>query len=331
MNTSPDLVSVVGTVFNESENIVPFYERLTMAAEKLDCEIEILFVDDGSQDDSSAKILELAEKDSRIRALRLSRNFGGFNAAIAGLDHAEGDAIMVTAVDLQEPPELVIDFVENWKKGADIVWAVRTARKDSFFKKLFPRIFYWLLRRLAFPDFPEQGMDCGLFDRRVINAYRNLQERTGTPFYTIYSLGFQSAWVPYVRQERVAHKSGWTFWRRMANAIDTVTTYSYKPIRLISLLGILVSFLSLTYGLTIILQWIFLGFDMPGWPSLVILILFLGGVQISVLGVIAEYIFINNKNTVKSPRYIVMDVIGKPNMSLAQDLPKSGFVALKEE
>ena len=156
MNTTPDLVSVVGTVFNESENIVPFYERLMIAAEKLDCKIEILFVDDGSQDDSSAKILELAKKDPRIKALRLSKNFGGFNAAIAGLDHAEGDAIMITAVDLQEPPELLIDFVENWKEGADIVWAVRTARKDSFFKKLFPRIFYWLLRKLAFPDFPEQ-------------------------------------------------------------------------------------------------------------------------------------------------------------------------------
>jgi dolichol-phosphate mannosyltransferase len=137
--------------------------------------------------------------------------------------------------------------------------------------------------------------------------------------------------VPYVRQERVAHESGWTFWRRMAIAIDTVTTYSYKPIRLISLLGIFVSFLSLIYGLTIILQWIFFGFDMPGWPSLVILILFLGGVQVSVLGVIAEYIFINNKNTVKLPRYIVMDVIGKPNMNLAQNQPKSGFVALKEK
>jgi glycosyltransferase involved in cell wall biosynthesis len=137
--------------------------------------------------------------------------------------------------------------------------------------------------------------------------------------------------VPYVRQERVAHESGWTFWRRMANAIDTITTYSYKPIRLISLMGIFVSFLGLIYGLAIIFQWIFFGFDLPGWPSLVILILFLGGVQISVLGVIAEYIFIGNKNTVKSPRYIVMDVIGKPNLNLTQNLPKSGFVALKEK
>lgn len=325
------LISVIGPAFNESENIVPFYDRLVAATEDADYDLEILFVDDGSTDDSLARIKELIDRDLRVRVLKLSRNFGGFNAVIAGLDHARGDAVMVVSVDLQDPPELIRDFVAEWRQGVDTVWGVRASRQDPLLKKLFARTFYWLLRKLAFPDFPEDGMDYGLFDRRVIDAYRRLPERTGTPFYSIYSLGFRQARIPYVRQKRVAHESGWPFWRRVANAIDTITTYSYTPIRMISLIGFLASGLGLLYALVIIVEWFLHGFTIPGWPTLIVLILVLGGLQIMVLGVIAEYVFIGNKNTRQRPRYIVMEIHGESVPIPAPDSLGAGFAALRDE
>ena len=295
-------------VFNEEGNIRNFYDRMSAAVAKLPYATELVFVNDGSRDNSLNILKELAESDKRVTVINLSRNFGSYAALNAGWETARGDAIMSISADLQDPPEIIHEFLPHWEAGNDIVWGVRAGREDPFFKALFAGMFYIALRKLALPDFPKDGMDIGLFSRHIIEKYLALKEQNSIPFVTIFAMGFRQIRVPYRRVARVAGTSGWPFWKRLKFAVDVLVDHSYVPIRLMTLSGVVIAGLSFLYGLLLVLLKVFFGYGGPGWTSLATLITFMGGIQMLFLGLIAEYVWRTNRDVKSYPSYYIMDI-----------------------
>ena len=302
-----DLISVVVPAYCEEDNVEPFYNALMSAIGEEDFDLELIFVDDGSTDRTYKYLCTIADKDPRVKVLRLSRNFGTHAAVTAGINCTSGDAVAMISIDLQDPPDLITQFVDKWRQGYNVVLGVREGRDDPFSKRILTGVFYWLLRKIAFPNLPKEGMDTGLFDRKVINVLIRIKEHDVIPIYAIFSLGFDSISVAYRRRKRQAGFSGWTMGKRLRMAVDLITTYSAVPIRLISLLGFLGSIISVLLGLQIIYNQLVLGLGSPGWPSIMALILFIGSVQMLMLGIIAEYLWRTNRQVKGYPRYVVVE------------------------
>jgi polyisoprenyl-phosphate glycosyltransferase len=300
-----DLISIVSPVYNERDNLGELHRAISEVVKTADFDIEFVLVDDGSRDDSEDVLRQLAAADPRVRVLVFSRNFGALAACNAGLRAARGDAVILMSADLQDPPSLIPRFVAEWRNGSDIVWGVRETRQDPFLKTLFARIFYGVIRIFVFPDYPKLGMDCGLFSQRVLTVYNLVPERDCNPFFSIFSLGFRQAQIPYARRARMHGCSNWTFWRRVKNCIDIVTTFSYLPLRLISATGIAFSGFALAYGTLIVIRRIFFGLGGEGWTSLAVLILLIGGLLALFIGIIAEYVWRIGEHTRQRPRYII--------------------------
>ena len=305
-----DLISLVTPVFCEEENVEPFHAAVAEAVSGADFDLEIVFVDDGSNDRTPEILRRVADKDPRVRIVTFSRNFGAIAGCTAGMLHAAGDAVALMTVDLQDPPALIPQLVDEWRKGNDIVWAVRRSRDDPFFKALFARAFYGIIRRIALPGYPEGGSDTGLFSRRVVDVYRAMPERNSSPFFTLFTYGFKQAQIPYDRGPRLRGTSGWPFWKRVKNAIDVVTSFSYWPLRLINVVGFLMAGAAILFGLVIIVRRLFFGLGGEGWASLAVLILLIGGLQMFFLGILAEYIWRIAEQTRQRPRYIISDTYG---------------------
>lgn len=307
MNTPRKLISVVVPCFNEELNLINFYKALTDTADNQPYDIEIILVNDGSKDETYEVIKQLNFQDPRVRGINFSRNFGSYAAIEAGMRIAKGDAIMCISADLQDPPSIIEKFVPLWEDGNHIVWGVRAGRDDPFFKNLFALLFYRFVRLAAFPDFPKEGMDIGLFDRTVIDEYLKIGERNSIPFFTIYSLGYKQAQVPYRRAERVAGESGWPFWKRVKCAIDIAVQFSYVPIRLITGMGFAFAGIAFVYAIVILCLKLFSNATSTGWSSLAVLILFIGGIQMIFLGVLAEYLWRTNDRVKNRPSYLIME------------------------
>lgn len=303
------LITVVVPVYNEEDNLHNFYERMKGAVEGQPFNLELIFVNDGSRDRSWSILQELAGKDDRIVAINLSRNFGSYAAINCGWAHAKGAAVMCISADLQDPPEIIRDFFPHWKAGNHIVWGTREGRQDPFMKSLLARLFYWVLRKAALPDFPKDGMDMGLFDRSVVERYLDLKEKHGIPFVTIYTMGFKQVRVPYLRRARVAGESNWPLGKRIKFAMDVLADHSYMPIRAMTLGGIFVAFASMAYGVLLVILKLFFGIGSDGWTSLATLIVFIGGIQMLFLGIIAEYLWRTCNDVKRRPPYYVMDVV----------------------
>jgi glycosyltransferase involved in cell wall biosynthesis len=310
MVKSTMLISVVVPTYNEETNILPFYERTAKVLDATGYNWEIIHVNDGSRDQSVDLLLQLRERDARVKCLNLSRNFGSYGAISAGLIHARGDAIACISCDLQDPPELIADFVKGWEQGYDIVWGVRETRTDPGLKSLYANVFYWIIRKLIWRDFPPGGMDYGLFDRRVIDLYNQTPARNNIPFLTIYDMGFRQQRLPYHRQERQRGTSHWTFFRRVKSAIDVVLDFSYFPIRAVTILGFVISLLSLLYATFVVLNRLLFGVGGDGWTSTMAVISFIGGIQLIVLGMLGEYIWRVAEQVRDRPRFIIMDRYG---------------------
>jgi hypothetical protein len=212
--------------------------------------------------------------------------------------------------DLQEPPSNIVKFVERWREGYDIVWAVRRHRNDPFVKLLFADSFYWLIRRLALADYPERGTDSGLFSRAVLNIYRALPERDSSPFYAFYTYGFRQGYIEYDRLGRKHGTSGWSFWRRIKNAIDVITSFSARPLQLITAVGALALVGSILATLYIVALQLLVGAATPGWPSLIVLGFFLGGLQLFGVGILATYVWRIGEQTRQRPRFIIAERYG---------------------
>lgn len=309
--TSSPLISVIVPAMNEQDNVKPFYDAVRHITDSLaDFRWEIIFVDDGSTDATVERISEMREKDPRVCALQLSRNFGSYAAIKAGFDYARGDACITISADLQDPPELFRSFTARWQEGYHIVWGVREQRDDPWSKRVMANLFYRLIRRLALADLPEHGMDCGLFDRKVVDTFRQIRDKNSITFMTIYWMGFRQARIPYRRQSRQFGTSKWPVGRRIKSALDVITAFSYLPVRISSYLGLIISTIAFITAVVVLFNRIVLGIGGWGWPSLMITLLFLGGIQMLMLGIIGEYLWRINSEVRDRPQYIVMEEIG---------------------
>ena len=304
------LISIIIPTYNEEENIPEFYNQVSPILDALPYQWEMIFVNDGSRDQSAGCVAALHEKDRRVCLVSLSRNFGSYSAISAGLLHARGDAIVCISCDLQDPPELIPDFIKAWEGGADIVWGVRATRTDPGLKSIYANLFYWILRKLIWKDFPPGGMDYGLFDRRIIDEYNSLPVRNTIPFMTIYNFGFSQVQLPYNRRERKHGQSNWPLFKRIKSAVDVLVDFSYVPIRFTSYLGLFISLLSFAYGTFVVLNRIIFGTGGSGWPSLIAVTSFLGGLQLIVLGLLGEYLWRVAEQVREHPRFIIMNRLG---------------------
>jgi len=296
---------------NEQDNIQPFYSAVKEVTDSLsDYDWEIIFADDGSTDTTVQRIMSIRENDPRVCILQLSRNFGSYAAIKAGFDYARGDACISISADLQDPPELFRGFTDLWRQGHHIVWGVREQRDDPWSKKVLASIFYRLVRRLALADLPDHGMDCGLFDRRVVDEFRKIRDKNSITFMTIYWMGFRQARIPYHRESRRFGTSKWPLGKRIKSALDVITAFSYLPVRLSSYVGLIISTIAFIGAVIVLFDKLVLGIGEWGWPSLMITMLFLGGVQMLMLGIIGEYLWRINTEVRDRPQYIVMKQVG---------------------
>jgi polyisoprenyl-phosphate glycosyltransferase len=305
------LVSLVVPVFNEEANLPRFHEAVTAVMRPLGCEWEFVFVDDGSRDRSFAAIEALRARDHRVNAVRFARNFGSHIAIAAGIDRSRGDATVVMAVDLQDPPEVIREFIAKWRDGYDIVWGARTGRDESLIRRWLMASFYALVRRFAIPTYPKGGTGsfC-LISRKVADTFRQCAERNRLTFGLIAWSGFRETQVPYHRPARVAGASSWTFGRRVKSAIDTFISFSFVPIRAISYFGLLVSLVSFVFGFYVVFNKLRYGTHVEGWTSVMLAVLILGGVQLTMIGVLGEYLWRILDEARGRPLYVVERSIG---------------------
>lgn len=306
----PEL-SVVVPVFNEEENISELYRRLVAALEPYVRSFEVLFVDDGSRDNSWALVRRLAEADGRVRGLRFSRNFGHQMAFAAGLDHARGAAVVIMDADLQDPPEVVPELVDRWRQGFEVVYAVRRARHgESAFKLVTAKFFYRLLKRITPVDIPLDTGDFRLMDRRAVEAFRRLGERHRFTRGLVAWLGFRQTGVRYDRAARHAGDTKYPLRKMVRFAVDAITSFSHVPLQLATWLGFGVSLLAFAYILVVLVLKV-VGISWPGYTSLMAAILFLGGVQLVMIGLLGEYLGRVYDEVKRRPLYLVQEEVGR--------------------
>lgn len=283
--------SVVIPVFNEEENLPAIYKRLITVMESLDGPFEIVFVNDGSRDRSYDVVLRLHEKDPRVKILDFSRNFGHQIAITAGLDHAQGEAVIIMDADLQDPPEVIPKLVEAWKSGSGVIYAVRTSRKgEGLFKLWTASGFYRLLKMLSNIEIPMDTGDFRLLDTKVVQALRDIRERHRFVRGLTSWVGFKQTSVPYEREERLSGETKYSLWKMIKFAVDGITSFSHLPLRLVTFLGFFCFGLSVGVGCWALYIKLFTDAAILGWTSLIGIILFLGGAQLLALGIIGEYL-----------------------------------------
>ena len=307
------LLSIVVPVKNEEEAILPFVERVGAVLEEVAAEggWEILFVDDGSSDATLAAIVSANLADPRVRALSLSRNFGKEAALSAGLDHARGNAVIPMDVDMQDPPEVLVEMVAKWREGFEMVFGVRRCRQsDGWAKRVTAGLYYRAHNAVSSDKIPENAGDFRLLDRKVVEVIRALPERNRFMKGLFAWAGFRQAAVEYDRVERETGQTKFNYWKLWTLALDGITSASTVPLRIWSYVGALIAMFALGYAGFLALSTMFFGNPVPGYASIMVSVLFLGGVQLISLGVLGEYVGRILTETKQRPLYVVRDTIG---------------------
>ncbi|MDR1493368.1 MAG: glycosyltransferase family 2 protein [Planctomycetaceae bacterium] len=304
-------ISVVAPAFNEAENIPVFAEAVSAELAKITDSYEIIFVDDGSSDNSPEILRDLNCRDERIKILRLSRNFGHQIAISAGLQHATGKAAIVMDADLQHPPELISQMIERWREGYHIVYTIREYGKEiSWFKKKSSELFYSFCNLMSDVKFVSDAADFRLLDRKVVDQLNAMREHSRFIRGMIRWLGFRDVCLNYTARPRRHGVSKYSLKKMLLFAADGITSFSVAPLRWIVYLGISVALVSLFYAGYILCEVFATGNNTPGWPTLIVTILFLGGVQIMSLGVIGEYIGRIYMETKRRPLFVIQEKYG---------------------
>lgn len=304
---------VVPFYFNE-QNIPYTVPKLQLVTNSLkDFDIEFVFIDDGSGDNTYSLLLQESTKDNRIKIIKLSRNFGSMSAILAGLTYSSGDCIGIITSDLQDPPELFIDMIKRWKDGKKVIIAVRQDREESFSQKLFAGIFYLLIRVFALKDYPKGGFDFALVDRSVVDQVVKISEKNTNIFNLIYWLGFERDYIFYTRKKREVGKSRWTFFKKVKFFIDSFIAFSYAPVRIISSIGIVVSIFSLLFGFYVIINYFYNNIPVEGYTAIVSILTFLLGLILIILGIIGEYLWRILDETRRRPPFVIDKIINNTN------------------
>ena len=314
MKTRP-VLTLIAPVKDEEEAIAAFIARVAPILDGLfpgEKEAwEILFVDDGSEDNTLAAIVAANRRDARVHALSLSRNFGKEAALTAGLDFAAGQAVIPIDVDLQDPPEMIGAMLAKWRDGYEVVYGVRTNRaSDSLPKRLTADLYYRAHNYLSSDKIPEHAGDFRLLDRAVVEIIKAMPERNRFMKGLFAWSGFRQAAVEYSRAERTAGKTKFRYWKLWTLALDGLTSASTMPLRIWSYVGVVIAFFTLLYAIGVVVKTIIWGSDVAGYPSLIVAILFFGSVQLISLGVLGEYVGRILIETKRRPLYVVRKTIG---------------------
>jgi len=313
-------LSVVVPVYDEEEVLPEFHRRLCAVLAALPCESEVVFVNDGSRDGSLALMVALREADPRIGVVDLSRNFGKEIAMSAGLDYACGDAVVILDADLQDPPELIPAMLDAWRDGHDVVLMRRRSRADEgFVKRATARAFYRTIDHLGAIDIPENIGDFRLLSRRAVDAMRRFPERSRFMKGLFAWIGYPSTIIDYDRPGRHAGTTKWNYWRLWNFALEGITSFSAMPLKLASYVGVVTAVVAFVYGVYVIAKTLLYGDPVRGYPTLAVLVLFLGGIQLMALGIIGEYLARMFVEVKQRPLYLVQRHL--PSASQRNDAP----------
>jgi glycosyltransferase involved in cell wall biosynthesis len=300
------LLSIVTPAYNEANNLPLLYEKLVQVLSCLDLDWEWIIIDDHSTDNTFNVISEITRSDSRVRGFRFSRNFGSHKAITCGFQQVRGDCAVVMAADLQDPPETLPALLEKWRTGARVVWAVRERREGEKFSTIgFARLYYFIMRQIVgIREMPETGADFFLIDNQVVKALRRYPESNVSLIVLITWMGFRQTSILYTKKARLYGHSGWNLNKKLKLIVDSVTSFTYLPIRLMSYLGIIVAFIGFLYAGFVIGN-AYLGHPNQGWSSLMVVILVVGGIQMLMMGILGEYLWRALDEARQRPHYLI--------------------------
>ncbi|MBE9118110.1 glycosyltransferase family 2 protein [Lusitaniella coriacea LEGE 07157] len=304
-------LSIVVPVYNEAVNLNSLFKRLETVMDDLGRSYEIVCINDGSKDDTLSRLIECHQRNPNIKVINLSRNFGKEIALTAGIDYATGAAVIPIDADLQDPPELIGELVEKWQEGYDVVYCTRRSRKgETWLKRFTANAFYRAISKMSRVPIPQDTGDFRLLDRRVVEALKLLPERTRFMKGLFSWVGFKQTAILFDREPRLQGTTTWNYWKLWNLALDGIISFSSLPLKIWSYLGLSISFLSLLYASFLVLRTIIFGIDVPGYASIIVAVLFLGGIQLITLGVLGEYLGRVYEEVKGRPIYLVRDVYG---------------------
>lgn len=307
------IYSIVVPMYNEAENVRQFYNHLSRVLERLGEPYEIICINDGSRDNTLEILLKLHLENPRVKVLDLSRNFGKEVALTAGIDFANGEAVIPIDADLQDPPELIPELVAKWKEGFDVVYAIRQSRaEESLIRRIGAKLFYRIINRLTKSEVPRDTGDFRLMSKQVVEALKPIREHHRFMKGLFSWVGFRQIGVPYHREARFAGNSKWDYWSLWNFTLEGITSFSYVPLQLASYSGVIVAFVGFLFGLYLIIDTLIFGNPVKGYPSLMVVVLFLGGVQLITLGIIGEYIGRIYNESKSRPLYYIRNAWGIP-------------------
>ncbi len=307
--TAPALLSIVCPAYNEAENIIAFHKAVSKVMRRLAQPFEVVFINDGSRDETILRMRELREVHPNTTIVDLSRNFGKETAVSAGLDYARGDAVVIIDADLQHPPQVIEEMIAGWREGYDVVYGQRRGREDEgFLRRATAKAFYRIMNGIGRSPIPPNAGDFRLMSRKAADAVRSLREHHRFMKGVFAWVGFPSKAVPFDVETRHAGASKWSFWKLWNFSIEGVTSHTLAPLKISTYIGTAVAALSFAYGTFVVAKAAVVGDPAPGFPTLAALVLFLGGLQLMVLGVMGEYLGRIFNETKQRPLYFTTSV-----------------------
>jgi glycosyltransferase involved in cell wall biosynthesis len=315
------MISIIAPMYNEGSNVSVFYERMTTVLDRLSMSYEIVCINDGSRDDTMNQLKVIASKDIRVKVIDLSRNFGKEIAMTAGLDFCSGELVIPIDTDLQDPPELIPKMIEKWKEGFDVVYATRIKRDgETKIKKITAHLFYRTIGKLTKFDIPADTGDFRLMTRPVVDSLKKLREHHRFMKGLFSWVGYKQTSIPYMRDARFSGKSSFNFWKLWNFAIEGITSFTFVPLQISTYFGFGVSVLSFCYAIYKIIETLIVGSVVPGYPSLMVTILFFGGVQLMTLGIIGEYVGRIYNESKGRPLYLARETINNSSGSSSENI-----------
>jgi glycosyltransferase involved in cell wall biosynthesis len=307
-----DFLSILVPVYNEEECIEIFYHEITSVLKELPCRYEIMFVNDGSTDDTIGIIKKFSTRDKSVKCIDLARNFGKEIAMAAGMDYISGDAVIIIDADLQDPPSLIPEMLKYWKEGFDDVYAVRETRVgESFTKKISSALFYRVLSNISNVEIQIDTGDFRLLSKKAINTFRRFRDKERYTKGIFSLLGRNKKMISYNRNARIAGKTKWNYFKLIGLAINGITSFTTKPLRLATIFGLIISLIAFAYTIFIVIRTIIYGDPVVGYPSLISIVMFIGGIQLFFLGIIGEYLGKVYIETKDRPMYVVNEFINR--------------------